>query len=171
MTAFSNMLFKSSQGDVRQEVDQKKSPWDKFLTTLDAGPKLSDKEVMDLFAKTLASAKSDWKDANDNTLLMHMASRGQTAVVKRLIHEFYANVNATNKDGATALHMAARAGSQDVCDELTNSQADPCKKDVNGYTPAMIAREKGYTEIAEKLGKQETAKNIWRSQNNALFDR
>ena len=158
---FSNVLLKSADGEARLTADQKKSPWNKFLNTLDANPKITDREVMDLFAKTLSTASSDWKDSNDNTLLMLMASRGKTGVVKRLIHELYANANATNKDGSTALHMAARGGFMDVCTELMNSHADPCKKDKNGSTPAMIARDQGYGDIADMLGKAETAKNIF----------
>ena len=161
---FSNMLFKSANGEARLKDAPKPSPWDKFLSTLDTH-KMSEGDAMQLFARTLAVAKSDWKDSNDNTLLMHMASRGQIAIVKRLIHELYANVNAANKDGSTALHMAARGGYMAVCTELTDSNADPCKKDSNGSTPAMVAKDKGYGDIAEYLGKKETAKNIWLSHN------
>ena len=165
MTTFSNMLFGATKGEARLQDTPEKSPWDNFLNTLDSNPKITEREAMDLFAKTLSSAKSDWKDSNDNTLLMHMASRGQTAIVKRLIHELYANVNAVNKDGASALHLAARTGFKDGCTELLNSHADPCKKDQNGDTPATVAREQGHTEIAEVLGREETSKRIWLSQN------
>ncbi|MBR6412280.1 MAG: ankyrin repeat domain-containing protein [Alphaproteobacteria bacterium] len=162
---FSNTLSKSANGAARLKDTPDNSPWNGFLNTLDQNPKILDREAMDLFAKTLASAKSDWKDANDNTLLMHMASRGKTEIVKRLIHELYANVNAVNKGGSSALHLAARAGFKDVCTELTNSHADPCKKDVNGLTPAMVAREQGHTEIADMLGKEEMSKRIWTAHN------
>ena len=160
---FSNVLLKSADGQARLQADQKKSPWDKFLNTLDTNPKMTDREVMDMFAKTLSTATSDWKDSNDNTLLMHMASRGKVGVVKRLIHELYANTNATNKEGATALHMAARGGFMDVCTELMNSNADPCKKDKNGSTPAMIAADNGHGDIAKTLGKAETSKRLFMS--------
>ena len=159
--AFTNTLLRSAQGEARLQDSPKKSPWDRFLNTLDANPKMTDRDAMDLFAKILSSATSDWKDSNDNTLLMHMASRGRTAIAKRLIHELYANVNATNKEGASALHMAARAGFMDICAELMNSNADPCKKDKNGTTPAMMAKDNGHTDIAEFLGRKETAKRIW----------
>ena len=165
---FSSALSRSANGEVRLKDATENSPWNGFLNTLDRNPKISDREAMDLFAKTLSSARSDWKDSNDNTLLMHMASRGKTAIVKRLIHELYANVNAVNKDGTSALHMAARAGFKDVCTELTSSHADPTKKDQNGLTPAMIAREHGHTEIAEILGKEEMSKRIWAAHNMPL---
>ena len=165
MTAFSNMLLKSANGESRLQDKEDKSPWNKFLNTLDSNPKMTDGEAMELFAKTLSSARSDWKDSNDNTLLMHMASRGKTAIVKRLIHELYANVNAVNKDGTSALHMAARGGYKDVCTELLGSHADPCRKDQNGSTPAMIARDQGHSEIADILGREETGKRIWLGHN------
>jgi len=164
--SFSNVLLNSADGQSRLQADQKKSPWDKFLNTLDANPKMTDREVMDMFAKTLSTSTSDWKDSNDNTLLMHMASRGKTGVVKRLIHELYANPNATNKEGATALHMAARGGFRDVCTELMDSHADPCKKDKNGSTPAMIAEDNGHGDIAKMLGDAEISKRLFMS-----FDR
>ena len=168
---FSNTLSKSANGTARMRDDSKQSPWNGFLNTLDLNPKMTDREAMDLFAKTLSSAQSDWKDSNDNTLLMHMASRGRTTIVKRLIHELYANVNAVNKDGVTALHMAAREGHKNVCTELLNSFADPVKKDVNGLTPSMIAKENGFAEIADMLKKEEISKGIFLSANHLTAGR
>ena len=161
MSGFNNILFEAAQGKARLKDSQQISPWNKFLGTLDSNPNISEDEVQTLFSKTLAQSSSDWKDSNDNTLLMHMASRGQNRIVKRLIHELYANVNAVNKDGTTALHMAARGGYMSVCSELLDSHADPCKKDQNGSTPAMIAQNYGHASVAEFLSKQETAKNLW----------
>ena len=158
--SFSSVLLKSANGEARL-TESKKSPWDKFLNTLDSNPKITDREAMDLFAKTLSSATSDWKDSNDNTLLMHMASRGKTGIVKRLIHELYANTNAANKDGTTALHMAARGGYMDVCTELLDSHADPLKKDKNGSTPSMIAEDNGHGDIAKMLGNAAKSKTIF----------
>ena len=162
MSEFKNTLLKSADGSVRMDNTQKASPWDKFLNTLDTNPKMPAEDVKTLFAKTLAKSSSDWKDSNGNTLLMHMASRGQIGIVKRLIHELYASVNATNNDGTTALHMAARSGFMDVCTELMDSHADPCKQDQNGSTPAMIAKDQGHTEIANFLSREETAKRLWK---------
>ena len=154
-TSFSNILSQASQTEA-------KSPWNAFLNTLDT-KSLSDREAMDLFAKTLASSRSDWKDSNDNTLLMHMASRGKTNIVKRLIHELYANVNATNKDGLTALHMAARNGQKEVCTELLDSHADVMKKTKEGATASMVADEDGHDRVATILKRSETAKGIFLS--------
>lgn len=161
MTEYGCSGILSQAGNNASHAQKQASPWDKFLVTLDTNPKMTPSEVMELFGKTLSHATSDWKDSNDNTLLMHMASRGQTAVAKRLIREFYVPVNATNKDGMTALHMAARGGFKDTCDMLLTSHADPCKKDRNGSTPAMIAKDQGHTGIADSLSKQETAKRLW----------
>lgn len=159
MSVFKDVLSKSVQE--KPETTLKPSPWGKFLGALDSKPNMPEDEVKALFAKTLSQASSDWKDSNDNTLLIHMASRGQIGIVKRLIHELYANVNAANKNGTTALHVAASNGSMEVCTELLNSHADPCKKDQNGTTPAMLARNAGHTTIADLLSKEETAKHLW----------
>ena len=168
MSEFKNTLLKSANGEARLSEAPKPSSWNKFLNTLDANPKMPDDEVKTLFAQTLAKSSSDWKDSNDNTLLMHMASRGQTAIVKRLIHELYADVNVANKDGTTALHMAARGGFMNVCTELLDSHADPCKKDQNGSTPAMMAKDQGYTEVATLLSKKETEKRVWKAGFQSL---
>ncbi|MDY6407567.1 MAG: ankyrin repeat domain-containing protein [Pseudomonadota bacterium] len=160
-------LSQASHGTTRPHTTNDKSPWASFLDTLDLNPKMTERETMDLFAKTLSSAKSDWKDSNDNTLLMHMASRGKTAIVKRLIHELYANVNATNKDGMTALHMAARGGFQDICSELlkNGSMFLASKKNVNGDTAADLAQSHGYPDVAKALGIKATSSNLFMNHN------
>ena len=160
-SSFSNILSQSAIGAVRKKSETQPSPWNRFLTTLDSKPNMPASEAMSLFAQTLAGARSDWKDSNDNTLLMHMASRGQTAIVKRLIHELYADVRAVNKDGLTALHMGAREGHMAVCQELNCSGANPAAKDKNGMTPADMATNRGHTDVADFLKQEETSKKIW----------
>lgn len=147
------------------------SPWNAFLNTLDSQPGLSNRETMDLFAKTLAVAPSTWRDSNDNTLLIHMASRNKTHIVKRLIHELYVPVNATNKDGMTALHMAAQNGAQETCSELLNSHADATLKNKNGDTAATIAQNAGHMDLFHTLKRAETFKRLFQGYNNRLSDR
>lgn len=159
MTDILKTLSQASQGEV------KTSPWYNFLNELDKNPKMLEHEAMERFAKTLSKASSDWKDSNDNTLLMHMAARGQLGIVKRLIHELYANPRAVNKDGESALHKGAREGYQAICEELINAGANISQQNVNKDTAATVARIAGHTEVADYLQKKETSKSIFMSAN------
>ena len=143
---FLNQLSGATAGKKQSQ----NSPWNTFLGTLD-NYQLSDKDAMTLFARTLAVAKSDWKDSHGNTLLMHMAGRGRTAIVRRLIKELYANIYAVNEEGMSALHMAARAGYKDTCEELIKAGANPWVKNQNGDTPAMLAKYNKHDEISDFL--------------------
>lgn len=159
MTNLSNQLGESAQGTVRRQ-EELTSPWNKFLNTIDS-QKMSESDKMQLFAKTLAVAKSDWKDSNGDTLLMHMSSRGEVAIMRRLIHELYADVNAVNNDKQSALHMAARGGFKEACSELLDANANPCQENADHLTPSRLAHEMGHKEVADFIGRAETSKRLW----------
>lgn len=53
--------------------------------------------------------------------------------------------------GFTALHEAADAGHADVVTFLSGNGADPSLKDQNGYTPLMVAQERGHEEVVKLL--------------------
>lgn len=142
----------------------KPSPWNSFFTRLDENPKMSDAEAMKLFSETLSKAGSDWKDANGNTVLMLIAGRGRTNIAKRLIKEFYVSARTANKDGWTALHMAARAGDKAMCELLINEgHADvSARTNDNKDTPANCAEGNGHKELSDFLRRQETKTNLFR---------
>lgn len=68
------------------------------------------------------------------TALMHAAEAGQVEVVKLLLEQRKANINAQDKSGKTALMYAVRAGQKDVVKELMARGADTALQDKAGFT-------------------------------------
>lgn len=77
------------------------------------------------------------------TPLMWSARVGCVQAAKILL-ESGASVSATNEFGATALHEAVDAGSQEVCALLVERNADPNVQDGRGNTPLMLAARCGH---------------------------
>jgi ankyrin repeat protein len=69
------------------------------------------------------------------------AARGDCGEVRRLGPDALA---ARDKDGRTALHVAAAAGEAEAVAELVEMGADAALADARGKTPLDVAREKGY---------------------------
>lgn len=87
----------------------------------------------------------NFKDNTGNTLLHYATyyaakynSEDYYAFIKNIISNGI-NVNAMNKEGQTALHIASSYGNYDLCYELLFANADPNAKDLNGNTPTMLA--------------------------------
>jgi len=71
--------------------------------------------------------------------------------IAALLIEHGANVNASNEDGATPLHQAARWGTeahQEMCDLLLSRGADTACIDRDGVTPLEAARRAGNQKMA-----------------------
>ncbi|KAI9147082.1 ankyrin repeat protein [Paramyrothecium foliicola] len=56
-----------------------------------------------------------------------------------------------NKDGRTALHLAAQAGHDQIVAVLVNHGAKVCESDNNGDTALILAAETGHDNIVERL--------------------
>ncbi|MCR4378757.1 MAG: ankyrin repeat domain-containing protein [Rhodospirillales bacterium] len=63
-----------------------------------------------------------------------------------------ADVNATEKDGATPLHWAVGRGCADCVRVLMAAGADADARDTNGQSPRKLAQEKGDAAIIALLG-------------------
>ena len=141
--------------------------WGRFFASIDnAAGKLGAPIIDAMFVSliTNTSAKTfDVDPTNGNTVLMQAASRGLEGLVYRLVTEFYADFRAANKDGMTALHMAARGGFKAICDFLSGKGADTTKKNKNGQTPADLARENGFAELAKSLGTRAKQSDIFKA--------
>ena len=61
------------------------------------------------------------------------------------------DLNHTEPDGTTALHVAARSGSLESVEYLLNYRADPNRKTHDGYTPLHWAAFCGHTEVVQFL--------------------
>lgn len=96
-----------------------------------------------------AGADLEAKDAA-GTALMGVSFKGNTEIVKYLI-DAGADVNATNEQGTSALIFAAMFNQGEVIDLLLENGADNQLKDGQGLTAADHVRNRGLTELAEKL--------------------
>lgn len=91
-------------------------------------------------------------DAEQWAPLHAAAARGDCGEVRRLGREALA---ARDKDGRTALHVAAAAGEAEAVAELVDMGADSAAADARGRTPLDVAREKGYKEVVDVLQRWE----------------
>ena len=96
----------------------------------------------DVEARTLDTAAGE-------TPLHVAASYNQHDCVKALIYDYGASVNATNKDGRTALHLAVYYGCEDtlVRTLLAHPQCDVTIRDVNGLTVEDIAKRRSHSKV------------------------
>lgn len=84
---------------------------------------------------------------------LHSAASARNLEAVRLLLEHGAPVNALQQSGFCALHAAAQNGDRAMVDLLLQHSADPKLPNDDGKTPAMVAWEKGHTEIAALLEK------------------
>lgn len=97
-----------------------------------------------------AAAVAPVPDAGEE--LHAAAARGDRAEVRRLGAE---GLEARDKEGRTALHVAAAAGGAEAVAELVEMGADAAAADARGRTPLDVAREKGYKEVMDILERWE----------------
>ncbi len=91
--------------------------------------------------------------AFEQNMALHAAAAGRRAgkaAYARLIAA--TGADALQKQGYTALMIAAGNGFTDAVDALLEAGADTRLKTPEGKTAADFARERGHTEIAKKLG-------------------
>jgi len=96
-----------------------------------------------------AGAPLEATDAAGNTALMGVCFKGFTEVAAYLGDQG-ANVNARGDHGS-ALHFATMFNKADIVDMLLSRGADASAKDGRGMTAADHARQRGLTELAERL--------------------
>jgi ankyrin repeat protein len=82
---------------------------------------------------------------------LHSAAAGNYTQIARMLIENNAQVNVRQQAGVTALHSAAQNGNIDLLILLLEHGADVNIRMEGGKLAADLAREKGFTEIAEAL--------------------
>ena len=93
-------------------------------------------------------ARIQFKDLNE-TPLHYAASYNQHDCVKALLHDYGASVNATNKDGRTALHLAVHHGCDDALIRtlMSHPQCDITIRDVNGLSVEDVAKCRSHSKV------------------------
>ena len=74
-----------------------------------------------------------------------------TNKVKEILTRYNVNIDTTNDDGWTPLHIAARYNNAEVADKLIAANANVNATDDDGKTPLHIAAEYNSTEVTDKL--------------------
>lgn len=83
--------------------------------------------------------------------LMRAIDNRHTSVVNYLLSIKTLDVNNTNENGSSSLHIAATAGDIDTARQLINLGIDTSLLDKNGFSAEKIAIEEGHSNIADLI--------------------
>ena len=152
IAVFSEAAF---NGDAQQVADALKAgmPVDQVETNGNSALMLASFNGHTNVLHLLLSAKADinLRDSKGRTALM-FASSGPFPDAVKLLLEHGAEVNAIDTvDHFTALMFAAGEGISPVVDILLDHGADPKMKDKDSDTAAVFAKNRGFTDLAQKL--------------------
>lgn len=145
-----NIYLQAQKEKKRQKFKKAVAHRDRFYLDLYAGKRT------DIPSSALNEARTVkfGKVAFNATPLMAALLGGYVHVIEYLL-KAGADVNGTNKDGLTALHVAARSGFTSAVHKLLDFKADPNRKDRAGMTPLMYAvirnKEKSHNPIISLL--------------------
>jgi len=106
-------------------------------------------DMVDLLLQNGADVNAP--DVLGGTPLLRAVERDYVDVADRLITDRSVDVNATDRSGMTALHMAAVTGNEQLADVLLAHGARKDMKNGNGETPADVAQRGGHAGLAAKL--------------------
>lgn len=90
------------------------------------------------------------RSANGRRALNWAALNNRANAIRFLVARG-APVEAENRTGFTALHHAAEAGALEAAQALLALGADPTHLNAGGVRPSEIARERGFTAVADAL--------------------
>ena len=86
---------------------------------------------------------------------MAAAAAGQHIATVRVLAQAGCKVSSRDRNGTTALHVAAKAGQSAVASALLELGADPTVANDDGDTPADLARRRRDFDMVTLLGKYE----------------
>jgi ankyrin repeat protein/beta-lactamase regulating signal transducer with metallopeptidase domain len=107
--------------------------------------------------RVLIAAGGHYRGENGTVPALHLAAEeGKSHIVRALIEEFAADVNAVGPHGRTALMYAAAEDQPDIVRMLLEAGADAGRLDATGNTSMNYAADEGATEslveMAERMG-------------------
>jgi len=126
------------------------------------------KELIKYDAKIYLHHKGD-----GNTVLHVVAADGNYELFKMFVDKDDHGINMRNKQGSTALMLAAGAGNLKIVQNLLDKNATIEKTDIAGQTALMYALKKASdsnTEIVKLLLKEGAATNVMDKDNNSVMD-
>jgi len=85
------------------------------------------------------------------TPLMRAVYEGRDQVVQALLEQADIALNAANDHGATALHLAAITGDEELARALLLAGANPAVEDAEGRTPRSAALAAGHEDVADLM--------------------
>ena len=97
-----------------------------------------------------SNARSDTATSDGDTALLIAAAAGRAEVVPLLLRGQQIT-NQQNRHGDTPLIAASRYGSTEVCRLLLDAGASAALRNKNRNTAADVARERGFTGLAQEL--------------------
>ena len=113
-------------------------------------------------------------DSQAATELHELAGEDDNAAEIQAVLDAGTDVNSTDEEGDTALHIAARAGALLVCDLLLNAGADVLVRNKKNKTPAGQGRlsdaVKDKLSVAEEQAKErrkQRGANLWNGKIQA----
>ena len=93
----------------------------------------------------------DASEMQGDQMLHYAAESGRADLIKGLVTRGGMDVNQKNAVEETALHIAARHGSNEAAQELLRLGADKDARSVDGETPLHIAARNNHVEIVRML--------------------
>lgn len=105
----------------------------------------------DVFPLLLKKEDVTKKTSFDETLLHFVAEKGTSKMIKTMVDDMGASVNATTVGKKTPLHFATVAGNADGVAALLQHKADPDLATDKGFSPLHVACQKGHTKIITAL--------------------
>jgi ankyrin repeat protein len=150
----------AAAGDVaRVRECLKSAPWTIQSLSADGWPALhlaaflGSDDALVVLLESGADARQ-WARAVETNLAIHAAAAGRRlgrAAIARLI-QATGDPNILQKQGYSALMIAAANGFGDAVEALLAADADRSIKTADGKNAAAIAKERGHASLAERLG-------------------
>ncbi|MEM7362322.1 MAG: ankyrin repeat domain-containing protein [Bacteroidota bacterium] len=127
--------IKDNEGQIPLDIAKRYINWD-WKSGCDTR-----QEMIDLLEKKKSL------DEQSKRIWWHAIEKSDTKEVKKILQEYFVDVNAPDKYGSTPLHKAVGWGSKELVALLLEAGAEKYIKDSEGQTPGGIARKRGEKEI------------------------
>merc|ERR1712137_417752 len=127
-------------------------------------------EILDaLEEKKALETKSSGAGENVSQLFSDLFEAGNVAAAQKWVSQG-GDVNITDEEQSTPLHVASLHGHEAVVSLLLNAKSDPNANDSNLQTPLHCAALKGHTGVVQVLLAQQADPNVYDSEDQTPLD-